>query len=238
MFVDRTNIARFFVCIWTEKQILFWVFHGGGNAKSHQTRVLSQSSSHTASVTPPNSYDTSEESSCQKSVCTLPLGFTKVSNHTYLKMRVSALRVCHPQIVFPNSVISKNFFLHINGLHSRMLFSRIAAVAAAAFEEAGIFPLCGDNGFPMRARKFDLRFNVVRIFRTILVIFHGRLGRVEVLVIEVLFFLAQSFWTVIHHPRIIYQNSAGTSPEHSMLVINVGHVAPFRLCLALTFRKK
>ena len=45
MFVDRTNIARFFVCIWTEKQILFWVFHGGGNAKSHQTRVLSQSSS-------------------------------------------------------------------------------------------------------------------------------------------------------------------------------------------------
>ena len=45
MFVDRTNIARFFVCILTEKQILFWVFHGGGNAKSHQTRVLSQSSS-------------------------------------------------------------------------------------------------------------------------------------------------------------------------------------------------
>ena len=77
-----------------------------------------------------------------------------------------------------------------------MLVKRIAAVAAvaaAAFEEAGIFPLCGGNGFPMRARKFDLRFNVVRIFRTILVIFHGRLGRFEVPVIEVIFFLAQSF---------------------------------------------
>ena len=77
-----------------------------------------------------------------------------------------------------------------------------AAAAAAAFEEVGIFPLCGGNGFPMHAGMLDLRFNVVRILWTLVVIFHGRLGRFEAHLIEVLFLLAQ-FWTVTHHPRII-----------------------------------
>ena len=44
-----------------------------------------------------------------------------------------------------------------------MIAAAVAAAAAAAFEEVGIFPLCGGTGFPMHARMFDLRLNVVRI---------------------------------------------------------------------------
>ena len=47
-------------------------------------------------------------------VYNLPLGFIMVSNHTYLKMRVSTeclLHVCHPEIVVPNSVLSMDSFL-------------------------------------------------------------------------------------------------------------------------------
>ena len=129
-------------------------------------------------------------------VHTVPLGFTMVSNHTYLKMRVSSeclLHVCHPEIAVPNSFLLMDVFLCINGLRSRMLWWRIAAaaVAAAAFEEAKNFPLCGGNGFPIPARRFDLRFKIIRILWTILVIFHGRLGRFEAQIIEVLFLLAQ-----------------------------------------------
>ena len=82
-----------------------------------------------------------------------------VSNHTYLKMRVPSeclLHVCHPEIVVPHSVLSMDFFLYINGLlflgcNRRRIAAAVAAAAAAAFEEAGIFPLCGGNGFPMHA---------------------------------------------------------------------------------------
>ena len=97
----------------------------------------------------------------------------------------------------------------------------VAAVAAAAFEEAGIMPLCGNNGFPMHARRFDLLFNVARILWCILVIFHGRLGRFEAHIIEVPFLLAQ-FWTVIYHPQII-KNSFGNSPEFSRMVLVIFH---------------
>ena len=48
-------------------------------------------------------------------------------------------------------------------MHRQRIAAAVAAAAAAAFEEPGIFPLCGSNSFPMHARKLDLRFNVVRI---------------------------------------------------------------------------
>ena len=56
-------------------------------------------------------------------VYTLPLEFTMLSNHTYLKMRVSSeclLHVCDPEIVVQNSVLSLDFFLNFNGLLSRV----------------------------------------------------------------------------------------------------------------------
>ena len=133
-----------------------------------------------------------------------------VSNHTYLKMRVSTqclLHVCHPEIVVPNPFLLMDVFLCINGLRSRMLWWRIAAaaVAAAAFEEAKNFPLCGGNGFPIHARRFDLRFKVIRILWTTLVIFHGRLWRFEARIIEVLFLLAQ----------LLNRNSPSTNCQNS-----------------------
>ena len=42
-----------------------------------------------------------------------------------------------------------------------LIAATVAAAAAAAFEEAGIFPLRGGNGFPMHARKFDFRLKTL-----------------------------------------------------------------------------
>ena len=67
--------------------------------------------------------------------------------------------------------------------------------------EAGFLLHRGGIGFPKHARRFDLRFNVVRIFWTLPVIFHGGLGRFETHIIDVLFLFAQR-WTVIHNPRL------------------------------------
>ena len=96
-----------------------------------------------------------------------------------------------------------------------------AAAAAAAFEEAGIFPLCGGNGFPMHARRFDLRCNVVRILWTILVVFHGGLGRFEVHIVEVLFLLAQ--FLNRNSPSTNFQHSSENSREYSMMVFVLGY---------------
>ena len=72
----------------------------------------------------------------------------------------------------------------------------------------------------MHAGRFDLRFNVVRILWTLLVIFHGRLGKLESHIIEV-FFLLPQLWTVLHHLQLI-QNSFGNTLEHSMMVLVLG----------------
>ena len=76
----------------------------------------------------------------------------------------------------PNFVFSKDSFLFCN----LTLFSDVLTwdrccrrCCRCCFSN----PHREGNGFPMHARKFDLRFNVVRILCTILVIFHGRLGR-------------------------------------------------------------
>ena len=61
----------------------------------------------------------------------------------------------------------------------------------------GLHRFCGSNGFPMHAWRFDLRFNVVPILWTLLVIFHGRLGWFEAHIIEVLF-LASSITSSAH----------------------------------------
>ena len=143
-------------------------------------------------------------------------------------MRVSSeclLRVCDPVIVVPNSVFSRwiSFFILMDsflGCNRWWIAAAVAAAAAAAFEEAGIFPLCRENDFPMHAGRFYLRFNVVRILRTILVIFHGKLGRFYVLIIEVLFLLAQ--FLNRNSPSPNCQNSSGNSPKYSMIVLELG----------------
>ena len=132
-----------------------------------------------------------------------------VSNHTYLKIRVSTeclLHVCHPEIAVTNSV-SKNFFLYIKGLLPRMQSMKDCCCCYrcrrccfrggrdfAAFVEATV-SRCMPEGLTFVS-------TVVRILWNILVIFHGWLGRFEAYIIEVLFLLVQ-FRTVFHHPRIM-----------------------------------
>ena len=75
----------------------------------------------------------------------LSLGFTMVSNHTYLKMRASTeclLHVCHPEIVVQilssrwiSLFIQMDFFL---GCNRWRIAAVVAAADTAAFEEAGI----------------------------------------------------------------------------------------------------
>ena len=63
-------------------------------------------------------------------------------------------------------------------------------------------------------------FNVVRILRTILVIFHGRLGRCEVH-----FYRSSPPSCAIlnrNSPSTNYQNSFGNGPEYSMMALVVG----------------
>ena len=139
-------------------------------------------------------------------VHTVPLGFTMVSNHTYLKMRVSTeclLHVCHPEIAVPNPFLLMDVFLCINGLRSRMLWWRIAAaVAAAAFEEARNCSLCGGNGFPTHAGSLTF---VSKLFESCepyswystvgLEDSKHRLSKSSSFL--------RNFWTVLLHPRII-----------------------------------
>ena len=85
------------------------------------------------------------------------------------------LHVCHPGNYSPNSVLSKDPFLFC----SWTLFSDVIDIGLLLppllplllFEEARFYPHREGNGFPMHAGRCDLRFNIVRILRTLLVIF-------------------------------------------------------------------
>ena len=171
---DRMNITQFFVCIFTDFKSCF----EPSAVESLQLILIHEFFPNlllnTGSMTLLPIRVTSPKNLLVKRVCVhLSLGFTMVSNHTYLKMRASTeclLHVCHPEIVVQilssrwiSLFIQMDFFLGCN----RWRIAAVAAAAAtAAFEEAGIFPLCAGNGFPMHARRFDLRFNVARILRT------------------------------------------------------------------------
>ena len=98
----------------------------------------------------------------------------------------------------PDSVLSKDLSVCVIGLRSRMYWHRIAAAAAAA---AAAF--WGGRGFSRsveatvsRCTPEGLTFvsTFFRILCTLLVIFHGRLWRLQTHIIEVLF----QWWTVIH----------------------------------------
>ena len=93
----------------------------------------------------------------------------------------------------PNAVLSKVFLFvssdFVLGCIDIGLLLLSSLLPLLLFEEAVTHPHRGGNGFPMHAGRFDLRFNIVRILRTLLVIFHGRLGRFETHIVEVLFLL-------------------------------------------------
>ena len=176
---DRTNITLLIVGIFTGYKSWF-----ESSAVEAMQSILKHEFSpnlllDTGSMTPPNSYDTSQESSRQKSVYT-PSSWIHhgVESHVLEDESINAVssarlssRSCSPKFC------PLDGFLYINGLLSRMQSVKdcccccCPTAAPAAFEEAGIFPLCGGNGFPMHARRFVLRFNVVRIL--------WRLGRFE-----------------------------------------------------------
>ena len=149
-------------------------------------------------MTPPNAF---LSSLLVKWVCVhfffVPI---KVSNHTYLKMRVSTecpkfcplegLLPLYKWTTFSDALIKGLLLLLLLLLSRRPGFSR--------FVEATV-SRCTPEGLPFA-------LNVVGILWTVLVFFHGRLGRFEAHIIEVLFLLAQ-LWTVTHHPRIIKVHS-------------------------------
>ena len=114
----------------------------------------------------------------------------------------SLLHFLHPGNVV--EILSYLGTLHVNGLCSRMYWHRIAAAAAAAFRGGWGYPHRGGNGFQKHARRFILRFNIVGILWTLLVIHHGRFGRFETHIIEV-FFRAQR-GIVIHNVRVVTMN--------------------------------
>ena len=120
---ERTNIAKFFVCF-LQISILFSNFCGGGNAINPHTWILSHLLLNTWVWLPLQFvWNLPRIFLSKECVYTLPLGFTMLSNHTYLKMRVSSeclLHVCDPEIVVQNSVLSLDFFLYFNGLLSRV----------------------------------------------------------------------------------------------------------------------
>ena len=123
-------------------------------------------------------------------------------------MRISRecfLHVCHPGIVVQILSSRRIFFFSSVGLCSRMYWHGIAAAAAAAaaaFRGGRVLPASWRRRFPDARLKIHLRFNVVRILWSLLVIFHSRLWRFATQIIEVFFLFAQ-WWTVIHNSRLI-----------------------------------
>ena len=141
-------------------------------------------------------------SSCQVSVCTLLShvhhGVDRTSNSSYLKLRVSTecfLHVCHTEIAVQILSTQRiSFFIKMDFVLrcvDKGLLMLLPLPPLLLSRRPGFSRFVEANGFAMHARRFDPRFNVLRILRTVLVTFHGGLGRFEAHNIEILFLLAQ-----------------------------------------------
>ena len=93
-----------------------------------------------------------------------------VSSQTHMKMRVSTeclLYVCHPEIVV--QILSSrriSFFIQMDfvlGCVDKRLLLLLPLPPLLLSRRPGFSRFCGGIGFPMHARRFDLRFNIVRI---------------------------------------------------------------------------
>ena len=109
-----------------------------------------------------------------------------------------------------------DFFL---GCNRWRIVAAVAAAAAAAFEEARIFPLLWRQRFPDAHLKiwpsFQLCSNLVNHTRDV----HGRLGRFEV---HYRSSLPSCAILNRNSPSTNYQHSSGNSPEYSMMVLVLG----------------
>ena len=161
-------------------------------------------------------------------VHTLPLEFTMLSNHTYLKMRVSSeclLHVCDPEIVVQNSVLSLDFFLYFNGLLSRvqsMMDCCCCCRCRRCCFPGGRDFYCFVEATVSRCMLEGLTF-VSTLFESCEPYSWYStecLERFEVHIIEVLFLLAQ--FLNLNSPSTNCQNSSGNSPEYSMIVLVLG----------------
>ena len=111
------------------------------------------------------------------------------------------LHARHPGIIVPILSSRRILSFSVIRLCSWMYWHGIAAAAAAAaaaFRGSQVLPASWRQRFPDARLKIHLRFNVVRILCTILVLFHGWLGR-----FAKVFFLFAQWWTIIHNPRFV-----------------------------------
>ena len=134
-----------------------------------------------------------------------------------------------------------DFFL---GCNRWKIVAAVAAAAAAAFEEARIFPLLWRQRFPDAHLKiwpsFQRCSNLVNHTRDV----HGRLGRFEV---HYRSSLPSCAILNRNSPSTNYQHSSGNSPEYSMMVLVLGdnfefflhfllvknrRICPFRWCFS------
>ena len=184
-------------------QILFWIFYGRGNAINHHTWIL---------------FQLILESSPQYWKCdALPMRMTRPNNpllttgsmtlsqNAFLHVHHGVEHVCHPEIVV--QILSSR----------RISFLKSMDFILGRFDK-GLLLLLPLPPLLLSRRPEFSRFVETTVSRCTLegLTFVSTypyswyatvgFGRFETRIIEVLFLLAQFFWTVIHHPRIIVIN--------------------------------
>ena len=177
----------------------------------------------TGSVTPRNSYDTSQESSCQKIVCT-PSSWIHHGVESYVLEDESINRVSSARLSSRNS--SPQFCLkEFLSLYKRTSFSNaideglqllLPLPPLLLSRRPGLCRFCGSNGFPMHARRFDLRFNdcsnLVKHTRDI--------PRLAWKIRSIYYRSSFPSCAILNRnsPSTNYENSFGNSPKYSMMV--------------------
>ena len=113
----------------------------------------------TGSMTFSNSYDTSKNL-LVKRMCAHPSSWIHHGVESYVLedesiVGVSSARLssrnCSPSFCPLDGFLSLFSWTSFLGCNRRRIAAAVAAAVAGAFKEAGIFPLCGGNGFPMHA---------------------------------------------------------------------------------------
>ena len=223
---DRTNIAEFFVCIFTDFKSCF----ESSAVEAMQSILIHEFFPNlllnTGSVTYPNSYGTSQESYCQKSVCT-PSSWIHHGVKSYVLENESINGISSARLSSWNC--SHQFcpldrFLYINGLLSWVQSMKDCCCCCrcrrCCFRGGRDFRALWRQQFPDAHLKiwpsFQRCSNLVNHTRDV----HGRLGRFEVHYRSSL----PSCALIVNRnsPSTAYQNSSGNSPEYSMMVLVLG----------------